>query len=592
MNIKTIIFCLISLNLFAQDPWEIQIPTEPNLLEEFTACDKSDDGFLYAGGLSTNTSQLNDFYLVKMDASTGAMIWEKKYQDGFAEIRDIEIVSDGIIAVGVQFDNASDFRNALMVKFDFDGNVMWTKKEESLYGASFDHIASLNDTQIIIGGFQVPDWDDAQSKVLLVKMDINGENRTALHDNLNDQGYRLCRSINLTSNGQVFINLAKGNDNHGLVIDEFDGTTKFELEYLEDFRYVKEITFDNGDYFALMGESAQAEESAVVKYSDTGTLLESFELSAFLEKILGFEVQTNSLQVDWYRNFPNSEVISSSLGKNTLNELSSLNYPISDSLNLNSTNSYQDGEDLYFVGSQSNNFQLDARSYKFDDQFNLVWDKSFGEFSPSTTELTSEILQARDEGYVFNYTKSIDGFKNNIIGKISNAGNILWETQIPTPERQTHFGRLFQASDGAFYYLYYMISDSKLCKLGEDGTLLWDITIPNISLRKFRGGISELPNGNIAVTFPSIDNNIRPSALTIFNLNGDLVKENFIGIDFETYETKEMLTTSDGNLVVCGYARTQNSSSLATVAKYDSDGLFDLGGNFTRYIKWFRHFNL
>ncbi|HRI60478.1 MAG TPA: HYR domain-containing protein [Saprospiraceae bacterium] len=132
-----------------------------------------------AGSDSLNNSQRSAFFLQKT-ALNGDIIWLKRYSvPGLqnAEAHDIQRVYDGYILTGQANQGADDW-DKIIVKTDFDGNVLWAKSVTSgVYfpkkGQFFihNHQSVVRNNAIYLTAFT----EDFSSDVLLLKMTTDGD---------------------------------------------------------------------------------------------------------------------------------------------------------------------------------------------------------------------------------------------------------------------------------------------------------------------------------------------------------------------------------------------------------------------------------
>ena len=101
------------------------------------------------------TDEVEKAKLVKYD-QTGEIIFEKKYKKGIASTFSSVIeVDDGYVAVGSyekDKQQAKDgLRDALIVKYDKEGKILWEKTFTSLSNSKFNKVVEVNDGYVVIG---------------------------------------------------------------------------------------------------------------------------------------------------------------------------------------------------------------------------------------------------------------------------------------------------------------------------------------------------------------------------------------------------------------------------------------------------------
>ncbi len=137
----------------------------------------SDDFIIAVGSYVYDKSQLSintrDGLIVKYDLD-GKMIWSKNYQVlGDTEFKSLIIVDDGIIAVGQSIYENMEIGNhptggGIIVKYDFDGNEVWHNNFGGNKSGIFNDIVKVDDGYIVCG-------KDAANYGLLVKYKLNGD---------------------------------------------------------------------------------------------------------------------------------------------------------------------------------------------------------------------------------------------------------------------------------------------------------------------------------------------------------------------------------------------------------------------------------
>jgi hypothetical protein len=170
---------------------------------EFNGIAATKDGYIVSG--VTNDGLINEFdydaILVKYDIN-GNMIWQKSYTgDTYTSYSGVITTPDGYVAVGKKhiikkelyecvgeegdesgcqyFDYGVD--DALIVKYDLDGNIVWEKtfKSEIDGGSEFKSVTMLNNSYIAVGttGVNPEDtYDDTNQQAIAIEYSLNGNN--------------------------------------------------------------------------------------------------------------------------------------------------------------------------------------------------------------------------------------------------------------------------------------------------------------------------------------------------------------------------------------------------------------------------------
>ena len=144
--------------------------------DEGWAIDKtSDGGYILAGyTISLSSNNWSDIYIIKTDAN-GEVLWSKIIGDTLDEYAsDIKQLPDGnFIIAGYGRVNSPNHYDALLIKIDQDGNVIWNK---SFGGSDFDQFTAV---EIVSDGFVLVGTTKSISplenrEVYLLKTDYNG----------------------------------------------------------------------------------------------------------------------------------------------------------------------------------------------------------------------------------------------------------------------------------------------------------------------------------------------------------------------------------------------------------------------------------
>jgi len=135
------------------------------------------DGIYAVGSYVYEEEQLSlntrDGLLAKYDLD-GNFLWSKNYQVlGDTEFKDILVVSDGLIVVGQSiYENREignhDMGGGVIVKYDFDGKIIWKNNFGGNKSGIFDDIVEVSDGYIACG-------KDALNYGMLVKFSKDGE---------------------------------------------------------------------------------------------------------------------------------------------------------------------------------------------------------------------------------------------------------------------------------------------------------------------------------------------------------------------------------------------------------------------------------
>lgn len=137
---------------------------------------KVKDGYIAVGSYVYEKKQLSlntrDALIVKYDFD-GNFLWSKNYQVlGDTEFKKVLLVEDGLIVVGQSIYENMEIGNhdkggGIIVKYDFDGNVIWKNNFGGNKSGIFEDVVRLEDGYIVCG-------KDAANYGMLVKYDFEG----------------------------------------------------------------------------------------------------------------------------------------------------------------------------------------------------------------------------------------------------------------------------------------------------------------------------------------------------------------------------------------------------------------------------------
>jgi hypothetical protein len=216
----------------------------------------SDNGFLIAGGTTSFGSGSDDALLLKTDA-TGAIVWSKVYggpqQDYFMGVAQTN--DSGYIAVGTTLSFGAGSNDIFIVRTNSTGDTLWTR---TIGGAGYDELTCV--TQTTDNGFALcgrsSSFTAANTDALLLKLNQNGD--TAWTVQYGNFGAEEAFSVKQTYDGGyiVFGNATSFGNDYELYLNRFDGTGNLLWGKLyggakSDALYDGIITSDSG--FAMCG---------------------------------------------------------------------------------------------------------------------------------------------------------------------------------------------------------------------------------------------------------------------------------------------------------------------------------------------------
>lgn len=236
---------------------------------------KVNDGYIAVGSVQKDMKQveanIRDALIVKYDLS-GKIIWENTFQVlDDAKFNKVIEVSDGYVVVGRSIYEMMIIGNettggAIIAKYDFDGNLVWSSNLGGNKSGLYNDVISINDGFIAVG-------KDAKNTGIISKYDFNG-NRiwTKNYSFTDNMGF----SAVSYHNDMLYVAGSKtidDNDTDGLIV-KYDLSGNFIAENtlkMEGFERFNDLGFD-GDYVVTIGHTTYTEkekstrDAFIVKY--------------------------------------------------------------------------------------------------------------------------------------------------------------------------------------------------------------------------------------------------------------------------------------------------------------------------------------
>ena len=202
------------------------------------------------------TKGLEKAKLVKYDKN-GTIIFEKMYNDGInSTYNDIIEVNDGYVVVGSyekdEEQTKSNVRDALIVKYDKDGNIIWQKTFTSLSNSKFNKVVEVEDGYVVIGqsiyaAMEMGNSD--QGGGVIIKYSTTGEVMwTKFHGGTKSGSFNGVTIVD----GSFYVVGRDGTDFGNLVKYSSDG----EYEWHHNYRYtdtlgLSDIAYADGKLYAV-----------------------------------------------------------------------------------------------------------------------------------------------------------------------------------------------------------------------------------------------------------------------------------------------------------------------------------------------------
>jgi len=542
--------------------------------ESFTSVINTQDGNFIAVGYSSSVDGdlegiskvgYNDAIIVKYD-NQGNIIWKKTFggndNDSFQGVAEL---SDGnIIAVGYSFSTTSDLEglrrgwnwgaDSIIVKYDKDGNIIWKKIFGGSYHEQFNSVKATRDGGFItVGSSNSNDYDLS---------DLN-------------KGYQDAVIVKYNENGEIeWVKTFGGNgdDSFNNVIQTID----------ESFVAVGFSSSMNGDLEYLKNDGSY--DSIIIKFDKHGNII-------------------------WKNTFGGQ----SSDSFEGITESSNGEYIVVGS-------SYSNNRDML----ELNNGDSDGTIVKYDINGNIIWKKTFGgsysDYLKSVTcDLNNEIIVA---GFSSSYDGDLAGlYRGNyeaIIFKMDNNGNIISKNSFGGTKND-NFYSVIVSTTGNYVVVGYSESNdmhmtnknkgyqdaiiigmkdsflktvyvegiklernSKILKIGDsfklkytitpieatNKTIIWESSNPAIATIDSLGYVKALREGNATITIRTLDGNYTDSCEIVVGSLKTIYNKTFGGNYYEKFNS--VFYSDNGEIVAVGH---NNSSGTLGYAKGGQDAV-------------------
>ena len=200
-----------------------------NAMDYYCGVISVSDGII-AAGIHSDAGCVEDWETVEGGSAIivkygfdGKPVWEKSFGGQWGDdFEGITAVSDGFVAVGSTCNSWGDwqdipsrgFNDAIIVKFDFDGNVVWKRRFGGSHHESFVSVTTVSDGVVAVGNsahdsFGSGDWEDenivgkGESDAIIVKYDFAGN--VVWKKNFGGSDYDFYHSVTAVTDGVVAV---------------------------------------------------------------------------------------------------------------------------------------------------------------------------------------------------------------------------------------------------------------------------------------------------------------------------------------------------------------------------------------------------
>ena len=419
---KILLFLLIMFIPFYINAEELKMDWQKSwggsAYEYFTGLSltKTEDLIAYGYTLSNdidglvNKSSMRDATLVKYDKD-GNLLWQKNWGSFNAEFSDASLTeTDDIIVVGntvLRYSNGTSNQDAIIVKYNKNGTIMWEKNWGGSAADSFSNIILTETGDIIVSGYTSSENDAA-----LVKYDKDGN--LLWQKSWGESGYEQFTNFILTETGDIIVIGYTSPSYYNSAISNDTDADATILKYDKNGNLIWEKNWGGSaaDYFSnlILTETGDIIASGYTSSKDIDGLTNKGVRDAALVK---YDKDGNLI---WQKNW----------GSYGPDEFTGLSLTETGDIIVSGCASPINMEGLTYNGS------ADAIVVKYDKDGNLLWQKSWGgrgadNFNSLTLTETGEIIT-----YGYDEAPAAEGLTNKgkydaIIVKYDKDGNLLWQ---------------------------------------------------------------------------------------------------------------------------------------------------------------------
>ena len=251
-----------------------------------------DNGYIIAGSTHSNnikTNAVSNALILKIDKN-GEVEWYKTFYGSqyYNDFKDVIQLKDGnYIAVGSSSDtNISNKNHAIIVKYDQNGNVIWSKNYSEDKYKRFDKLIQLNNDKIIVIGCTSLESQIDKCYNSRIEFDLDGNIK---YENINDESnlsdYK--RIFNTSDNGYILYEIEHYSDKYQFIKWYSKYNSNNELVWRNKFSDnidINDINFiELEDSYLIFGNNPKDDRSfnTTLMYVNktTGELKESYNVA-------------------------------------------------------------------------------------------------------------------------------------------------------------------------------------------------------------------------------------------------------------------------------------------------------------------------
>ena len=243
-----------------------------------------------------------------------------------------------------------------------------------------------------------------------------------------------------------------------------------------------------------------------------------------------------------------------------------------------------DSENNVYIGGRTTNQTtgtIDALIAKYNTNGALIWQRSLGNASPSSTEIAHDIaVDSSDNVYICGQT-TVSNYEGFLIAKYNSSGTIQWQRQLYRAfgtESSIAHSIALDSSDNVYVFgntTTYSngLTDLLLNKYNSSGTLQWSTRFHGGTLAEEGFGVDVDNSGNAYVT--GYSNSLGSDTVLVvakFNTSGSIQWQRSISSSGNAVLGYAIAVDNYGNVYVGGHVNTTSSGYDFLIVKYSVTG--------------------
>lgn len=564
------------------------------------------NGNVYVTGYSTGTGTESDITTIKYD-NNGLTKWVRRYNgpnNSFDEASAIAVDKNGNVYVAGYSTGSGTRGDFTVIKYDADGNQEWINRYNgpvNKYDGAKDLALDNNGNVYVTGLANIGEFDETD--VLTIKYNASGQQQWAVF--YSGGWYDKANAMGIDASGNVYITLASGPpdddpDNNFITI-KYDTAGTLQWEAIYDGAdgqlgaLAADLVLDTaGNVYITGGISIQREiDYATIKYNKNGVQ----QWIAFyndpgngLDRASAIGVDKNGnvyitgmsrLDESGYSDYATIKYNADGMQK-WIQRFNGVKDQIKGGADVASALAMDTAGNVYVTGGMSRlNTGLDYATYKYDENANRIWKKTFNGFSMGPDFARDIAVDTKGNVYV---TGTSDGGDYATV-KYSKDGETKWVKRYDGPGHSTDEATAIAVDQNGNVYVtgrsvtnpgeFEPTGDYATIKYDKDGNTIW--------VKRYNGPGNGLDRptaiavdnaGNVYVTGQSSGSGTDDDYATIkYNANGNqLWAARYNGPGNAADQAQAIAIDAMGYVYVTGAGTGSNGVKAFTTIKYNPAG--------------------